>query len=371
MALMRCPSVTTDDAGCQHIIAQHLEGFGFKVTHLPKSGVSNLWARHGTEEPLMVFAGHTDVVPIGNEAQWQFPPFEPVIKGGYLHGRGAQDMKGGLAAMIIAATEFVKANPQYKGSIGFIITSGEESGDDKHGTAAVMDYLQQQQQKITWAVVGEPSSASIVGDTIRNGRRGSLKGYLTVQGVQGHVAYPELAKNPIHVALPALKELVQTSWDKGNEYFPPTGFQIANIHAGTGALNVIPGEMQVSFSFRYSTALSAEDIEQRVNAILKAHHIDYSLHWALSGKPFLTPPGELIHVVSDAIAKVNGVRVKLSTAGGTSDARFIAPTGAQVIELGTTNDTIHQVNERVKVAELEQLKDIYSLILSKLLPIKG
>jgi len=307
------------------------------------------------------------VVPTGDATNWKTPPFEPTIIDDVLYGRGAQDMKGALAAMIIAAETYIKKNPNHPGRIGFLITSGEEGFEYANGTPVVVDYLQKQAETIDWCIVGEPSSHQKVGDTLRNGRRGSLKGFLTVHGVQGHVAYPELARNPIHMILPALDELTSLSWDKGNGYFPPTIFQIANINAGTGEVNVIPAELKTSFSFRYSTELTAEKIEEQFTAVLDKHRVNYTLTWELSGKPFLTKPGELIAAVNAATQMVTGITPQLSTGGGTSDARFIAPMGAQVIELGTTNDKIHQMNESVKIEELETLTQIYEQILVNLL----
>jgi len=367
MMLMQLPSVTPLDAGCQQLIADELKKAGFSITHLPKGNTHNLWAVHGQGDPLFVFAGHTDVVPTGDETKWTYPPFEPVVKEGILYGRGAQDMKGAIAAMTVAAIDFVQKYPHHKGRVGLLITSAEEGDDFRDGTPHVIEHLQANNDQIRWCIVGEPSSHAVVGDTIRNGRRGSLKGYLTVNGKQGHVAYPDKADNPIHRAMPALHELTTTEWDQGNEFFPATSFQLANIHAGTGALNVIPGQLKVNFSFRYSTEVTAGQLEQRVRDILDKYPLEYELHFDLSGKPFLTKHGDLLHVAEQAIFAVNQQKTTLSTAGGTSDGRFIAPTGAQVIELGVINDTIHQVNEHVGVTEIEQLTQMYYKVLVGLL----
>ncbi|PID44322.1 MAG: succinyl-diaminopimelate desuccinylase [Gammaproteobacteria bacterium] len=364
--MMSRPSVTPDDKGCQDIILHHLEPLGFVVERLQFGEVSNLWARKGEESPLFVFAGHTDVVPSGPETLWNHPPFEPIIDDGFLCGRGAADMKGSIAAFIAATTRFLEKRPDHKGSIGFLITSDEE-GPARDGTRKVMETLEARGEKIDWCLVGEPSSTERLGDIIKNGRRGSLHGHLTIKGIQGHVAYPHLARNPVHDALPALLPLTTEKWDDGNEFFPPTTFQITNLHSGTGASNVIPGEIKVDFNFRYSTELTRDRIEHRVARILDDSGIDYQLDWELSGRPFLTEPGPLVDATMEAIESVTGNRSSLSTSGGTSDGRFIAPTGARVIELGPVNATIHKVNERVKVSDLDQLTSVYEEILTRLL----
>ena len=333
---------------------------------MPFGEVSNLWARRGEAAPLLVFAGHTDVVPPGPLEQWQSPPFAPEIRDGYLYGRGAADMKGSLAAMVTACEGFVARHPRHRGSIAFLLTSDEE-GPSIDGTVKVVDRLQARGEKIDWCIVGEPTSSQQVGDVVKNGRRGSLNGRLLVHGVQGHVAYPHLADNPIHRASPALAELCAVTWDHGNAHFPPTSFQISNIHAGTGADNVIPGELEVVFNLRYSTELNQAVIQQRVEDILQRHGLRYSLQWKLSGQPFLTEAGELVEAVRTAIRDVDGVETQLSTSGGTSDGRFIAPTGAQVVELGPVNATIHKLNECVAVADLERLSAQYRRTLERLL----
>jgi succinyl-diaminopimelate desuccinylase len=359
-------SVTPDDAGCQEIMIARLEALGFAVERLRFGDVHNFWARRGNSAPLYAFAGHTDVVPTGPEEKWSHPPFEPTIKNGMLYGRGAADMKGSLAAMITACERFIGEHPDHNGSIGFLITSDEE-GPAVDGTVKVVAHLEARGEKMTGCLVGEPTSNAIVGDVIKNGRRGSLGGKMVVRGKQGHVAYPHLAKNPIHVAAPALTELVAQAWDQGNQFFPATSFQISNIHAGTGATNVIPGELEVWFNFRFSTEVTAEILQQRVEAVLGKHGLDYELQWELSGQPFLTPSGELVEAAIAAVEKVIGVTPELSTSGGTSDGRFIAPTGAQVLELGPLNATIHQIDERVGVEDLDRLSDMYRHILEKLL----
>ena len=364
--LISRPSVTPEDAGCQALMAERLEKIGFTITHLKNGEVTNLWARRGTEAPLFVFAGHTDVVPTGPEENWTYPPFEPTEHEGLLYGRGASDMKGSLASMVVATEEFIKEHEQHKGSIGFLITSDEE-GPATDGTVAVLKHLESKNEKIDWCLVGEPSSTAKVGDIVKNGRRGSLGAVLTVKGKQGHVAYPHLAKNPIHIAMPALDELAKTEWDKGNNSFPATSFQISNINSGTGATNVIPGEIEVVFNFRFSTELTDEVLRKRVVEIFEKHELDYDIKWNLSGHPFLTETGELVAATQKAIKSVTGYETELSTAGGTSDGRFIAPTGAQVIELGPLNATIHQVNENVSIDDLEKLSVIYTNIMKNLL----
>ncbi|WP_434144734.1 succinyl-diaminopimelate desuccinylase [Photobacterium leiognathi] len=364
--LMSRPSVTPEDAGCQDVMIARLEQLGFTIETMVFEDTTNLWARRGTQAPLFVFAGHTDVVPSGPVEQWHTPPFEPTIIDGYLHGRGAADMKGSLACMIVAIERFIAENPDHNGSVALLITSDEE-GPFINGTTRVVDTLEARNEKIDMCIVGEPSSTLNVGDVVKNGRRGSITGDLTVKGIQGHVAYPHLANNPVHKALPALAELAATTWDNGNEYFPPTSFQIPNIAAGTGASNVIPGEFQVQFNFRFSTELTDTEIKRRVHSVLDAHGLDYDLKWTLSGHPFLTDKGTLVEAVVAAIEEVNHQQPELLTTGGTSDGRFIARTGAQVVELGPVNATIHKVNECVKVADLEKLTDMYQKVLEKAL----
>lgn len=364
--LIARPSVTPEDAGCQSLMAEHLAALGFTIEPMVFHDTTNLWARRGTEGPVFCFAGHTDVVPPGPLEKWDSPPFEPRVRDGMLYGRGAADMKGSLAAMLVAVERFVRAHPDHKGSIAFLITSDEE-GPFINGTPKVVETLEARNEKISWCLVGEPSSTHRVGDVVKNGRRGSITGDLLVKGIQGHVAYPHLGRNPIHQAAPALAELAATVWDRGNAFFPPTSFQIPNISAGTGASNVIPGELKVQFNFRFSTELTDVAIKEKVHAILDKHGLDYELVWTLSGHPFLTPAGDLVEATTAAIAEVSGLAAELSTSGGTSDGRFIAPTGAQVVELGPVNATIHKLNECVKVADLEQLTDIYVAILRRLL----
>lgn len=364
--LIRRPSVTPEDAGCQAYLGERLAALGFTLEPMPFEDVTNLWARRGTEGPLFCFAGHTDVVPPGPLEKWRFPPFAAEVADGFLWGRGAADMKGGIAAFVTALERFVQQHPDHQGSIALLITSDEE-GPFINGTTRVIDTLEARHEKITWCVLGEPSSTTQVGDVIKNGRRGSISGSLTVKGKQGHVAYPHLVKNPIHLAAPALAELAQEVWDEGNEFFPPTSFQISNIHAGTGATNVVPGELKVDFNLRFSTEITDADIRQRVAAILDAHQLDWHIDWSLSGQAFLTPAGSLVDACKSCIHEVTGLDTELSTSGGTSDGRFIAPTGAQVVELGPINATIHQIDERVSIADLDTLSDIYERILVKLL----
>ncbi len=364
--LMRRPSVTPEDAGCQQLIAQRLEAIGFSITHLPFDDVDNLWAVRGKDGPMLCFAGHTDVVPTGPLDAWQHAPFEPTIEDGVLFGRGAADMKGSLAAMITAVEAFVDRCPQHPGRVAFLLTSDEE-GAAINGTVKVVEWLRAQSLVPDWCIVGEPSSSEALGDTVKNGRRGSLGAQLTVVGVQGHVAYPHLADNPIHRALAALCALTGEVWDQGNQFFPATSLQISNINAGTGATNVIPGELHLSFNFRYSTEVTAPVLQNRTQAILDRHHLDYTITWNHSGEPFLTAPGVLVDATVSSILEVTGLRAELSTAGGTSDGRFIAPLGTQVIELGPVNATIHKVNECVAAADLDTLGEIYQQILRKLL----
>lgn len=359
-------SVTPIDAGCQQLLCQRLEAIGFSIQELRFDDVDNFWAVRGDDGPILCFAGHTDVVPTGPAEDWQFPPFEPKIENGMLYGRGAADMKGSLAAMVTACEQFVADHPDHTGRIAFLITSDEE-GIAINGTVKVIEWLEQHNQKITWCVVGEPSSTEQVGDTIKNGRRGSLGASLVVKGLQGHVAYPHLASNPVHSAAPALAELAATSWDQGNQYFPATTFQISNIKAGTGATNVIPGTLDVIFNFRFSTELTQQDLQQRTEKILDNHGLDYDLQWSLSGLPFLTEEGDLVNAAVSAIRDVTGIETELSTAGGTSDGRFIAPTGSEVVELGPVNATIHKVDECVKAEDLNTLSKIYQQLLKNLL----
>ncbi|HIF9313466.1 TPA: succinyl-diaminopimelate desuccinylase [Photobacterium damselae] len=359
-------SVTPEDAGCQDVMIERLRQLGFCIETMVFDDTTNLWARRGTQAPLFVFAGHTDVVPSGPIEQWHTPPFEPTIKDGMLYGRGAADMKGSLACMIVAIERFIAENPDHQGSIGLLITSDEE-GPFINGTTRVVDTLEARNEKIDLCIVGEPSSTLVVGDVVKNGRRGSITGDLTVKGIQGHVAYPHLADNPVHRALPALAELAAKTWDNGNDYFPPTSFQIPNINAGTGASNVVPGECQVQFNFRFSTELTDEAIKAQVHEILDQHQLDYHLNWTLSGHPFLTEKGTLVDAVVAAIEEVAHITPELSTSGGTSDGRFIARTGAQVVELGPVNATIHKVNECVKIEDLELLTDMYQKVLEKTL----
>ena len=359
-------SVTPEDAGCQELMITRLEALGFVIEHLRFDDVDNFWARRGSNAPLYTFAGHTDVVPTGPEAQWQSPPFEPTVIDGMLYGRGAADMKGSLAAMVTACERFVAAYPEHTGSIGFLITSDEE-GPSVNGTVKVIEHLEARGEKMDGCLVGEPSSTGMVGDVIKNGRRGSLGCTLTVHGVQGHVAYPHLADNPIHRLTPLLAELCAQEWDQGNKFFPATTFQISNINSGTGATNVIPGDAVVIFNFRYSTEVTHEQLQQRVQAIVDRHKLNYSIDWSLSGKPFLTASGALVDAAKAATKKINGVAAELSTAGGTSDGRFIAPTGAQVVELGPVNATIHKIDECVAVEDLDKLSSMYENMLTSLL----
>ncbi|HAS4426160.1 TPA: succinyl-diaminopimelate desuccinylase [Vibrio cholerae] len=359
-------SVTPADAGCQDLMIERLKALGFEIESMVFEDTTNFWARRGTQSPLFVFAGHTDVVPVGPLSQWHTPPFEPTVIDGFLHGRGAADMKGSLACMIVAVERFIAEHPDHQGSIGFLITSDEE-GPFINGTVRVVETLMARNELIDMCIVGEPSSTLAVGDVVKNGRRGSITGDLKVKGTQGHVAYPHLANNPVHKALPALAELAATQWDEGNAYFPPTSFQIPNLQAGTGASNVIPGEFDVQFNFRFSTELTDEEIKRRVHSVLDAHGLDYDVKWTLSGQPFLTDTGELLAAVVAAVEEVNHQAPALLTTGGTSDGRFIAQMGAQVVELGPVNATIHKVNECVRIADLEKLTDMYQKTLNHLL----
>lgn len=364
--LISCPSVTPDDAGCQKILAERLKKFGFHIELMRFDDVDNLWARYGTESPLIVFAGHTDVVPPGPLDAWNSNPFTPTVRDAFLYGRGAADMKSGLACMMIAAEKFIQQNPHFPGSIGFLITSDEE-GPSLNGTRKVIETLVKRQEKIDYCIIGEATSKQTIGDQIRIGRRGSLGGKLTIIGKQGHIAFPENTINPIHVVTGALHDLTKEIWDKGNESFPPTSFQISNIHGGTGALNVIPGLLEIYFNFRFSTAVTAEQLQQRVTKILEKYSLNFDLQWDLSGHPFLTQHGKLIAATQTAIQQCTGLDTQLSTGGGTSDGRFIAPTGAEVIELGPCNATVHQINENVRISDLEKLASIYQQILQRLL----
>lgn len=366
LQLLRQPSVTPVDHNCQTIMAERLAAIGFNIENMRFEDVDNLWARRGTQAPVFCFAGHTDVVPTGHLDAWHSDPFLPEIRDGKLYGRGSADMKTALAAMVVASERFVKKHPDHKGSIAFLITSDEE-GPSINGTVKVIETLEARNEKMTWCLVGEPSSTHTLGDIVKNGRRGSLNAVLTVKGKQGHVAYPHLAVNPIHIASHAITELCDTVWDNGNEYFPATSFQISNIQAGTGATNVVPGTMTVTFNFRYSTEVTADQLKARVLEILDRNNLEYEIKWTLSGLPFLTPVGELVNAAKTAIKNVTETETELSTSGGTSDGRFIAPTGAQVLELGVLNATIHQINEHVNIDELEPLAEIYEQILIELL----
>lgn len=363
--LIRCPSVTPADAGCQTLIAACLTKIGFQCTPMRFGNVDNLWAIYGNQSPLFVFSGHTDVVPPGPTTDWQFPPFEPTILDGKLYGRGTTDMKGNLAAMIIGTENFIEANPHFPGSIAFLITSDEE-GESIDGTEKALAALTSQGIKIDYCLVGEASSNHTTGDQIRIGRRGSLHGKLTVNGKQGHVAYPENAKNPIHQSLLALDQLAKTTWDQGNDHFPATTFQITNIHSGVGASNVIPGHLEVLFNFRFGTASTIDNLKARTEAILKSSDFIYELTWQIGAEPFLTPQQKLIPAAKKAIKKITGIDTACNTGGGTSDGRFIAKTGAEVIELGVPNASAHQINEHVSIAELEKLPAIYQEILQEI-----
>ncbi len=364
--LIRHPSVTPDDAGCQAMLAERLSKAGFKIENLCYGSVDNLWATHGSEGPVLVFLGHTDVVPTGPVEQWSSPPFEPTIRDGHLFGRGAADMKSGVAAMTLALETFVRRNPDHIGTVALLLTSDEE-GPSINGVRRVVEEFRRRGQRIDWCVVGEPSSQNVLGDSIRIGRRGSLHGQLTVHGVQGHVAYPEKALNPIHAAAPALAELAATRWDDGNASFPPTSFQISNIHSGTGANNIIPGSLEVTFNFRYSTASTADGLREKIEACLARHSIDFTIEWNLSGEAFLTEPGALRDAVTAAIQSTCGITPIASTGGGTSDGRFIAPLGAEVVELGPINATIHKIDECVSLQDLECLPGLYLDVAERLL----
>ena len=376
LELIRRPSITPDDAGCQEALIARLAALGFRVERLRFGEVDNLWARYGDAEPLFAFAGHTDVVPPGPLEQWQSPPFAPEIRDGWLYGRGAADMKGSLAAMITACERFLAIHPQPRGSLALLITSDEE-GAAADGTIKVVEWLEARGEKILWCLIGEPSSTAQLGDAIKNGRRGSLNGRLRLRGTQGHIAYPHLAQNPIHAIGAILMVLSDEIWDQGHAFFPPTSFQISNLRSGTGAVNVIPGDLEMQFNFRFSPAVTVEQLQERTRLIIDTALLNeevktgqvfqYELEWSLSGPPFFTPPGDLVAATVAAIRAETGLEPELSTSGGTSDGRFIAPTGVQVIELGPLNATIHQINERVAVADLDRLSRVYQGVLERLL----
>jgi len=364
--LIARPSVTPDDLDCQQMLAQRLARMGFACETIARGGVTNLWARRGSAAPLVVFAGHTDVVPPGPLEKWDSDPFAPTERDGFLYGRGAADMKSSIAAFVVAVEEFIAAHPAHPGSIALLLTSDEE-GPAVDGTVIVCEELQRRGEQLDYCIVGEPTSGEVLGDTCKNGRRGSLSGRLVVKGIQGHVAYPHLARNPVHQLAPALAELAATEWDQGNEYFPPTTFQVSNLNAGTGATNVVPGEAVALFNFRFSTASTPEGLKARVHGILDRHGLEYALDWELGGEPFLTPRGSLTDALVDAIRDETGVQAELSTTGGTSDGRFIAKICPQVIEFGPGNATIHKINERIALDSLEPLKNIYRRTLENLL----
>ena len=365
-ALISRPSVTPDDQNCQQLLAERLQKIGFSVEELHFGDTKNVWLRRGTQAPVFCFAGHTDVVPTGPVEKWDFPPFEPTEHEGRLYGRGAADMKTSIACFVTACERFVAENPDHQGSIALLITSDEE-GDALDGTTKVVDVLKARGELIDYCIVGEPTAVDKLGDMIKNGRRGSLSGNLTVKGKQGHIAYPHLAINPVHTFAPALLELTQEVWDEGNEYFPPTSFQISNINGGTGATNVIPGELNVKFNFRFSTESTEEGLRQRVHAILDKHGVQYDLQWSCSGQPFLTQAGKLTDVAREAIAEICGVEAELSTTGGTSDGRFIKAIAKELIELGPSNATIHQINENVRLEDIPKLSAVYEGMLKRLL----
>ncbi|WP_100641756.1 succinyl-diaminopimelate desuccinylase [Alteromonas facilis] len=359
-------SVTPEDADCQRIMGERLAALGFTLETMVFEDTTNLWARRGSKGPVFCFAGHTDVVPSGPESKWTYPPFEPTVNANMLYGRGAADMKGSLAAMIVAVEAFIADHPDHNGSIAFLITSDEE-GPFINGTTRVIDTLEARNEKITWCIVGEPSSTEHIGDVVKHGRRGSLTGDLVIHGTQGHVAYPHLANNAVHAVAPALSELANAHWDDGNADFPPTSFQVSNIHAGTGAGNVIPGECEVCFNFRYSTEVTAEELIDQVRSILDSHQLNYDIKWTFNGLPFLTQRGELVNAVDKVIRHEVGQAPEFSTAGGTSDGRFIAPTGAQVVELGPVNASIHKIDEHVRITDLETLVHLYKGVMKELL----
>ncbi len=360
------PSLTPDDAGCMEIIAERLKPLGFSIEYINRNGVTNLWARRGTAKPLFVLAGHTDVVPTGPLEQWTSPPFAPEIREGMLYGRGAADMKSSLAAMVTAVETFLAAHPEHPGSLGFLLTSDEE-GDANDGTIAVVEALKARGETLDFCIIGEPTSVNELGDMIKNGRRGSLSGVLTVKGIQCHIAYPEKGRNPIHEAAPALAELAATVWDKGNEYFPPTTWQISNIHGGTGATNVVPGSVEIKFNFRFATASTPESLQQRLLGILDRHDLDYAIKWTLGARPFLTGRGPLADAATTAIREICGIESALSTTGGTSDGRFIAEICGQLLEIGPVNATSHKIDECVDITALPKLSAIYARILEQVL----
>ena len=364
--LIRRPSVTPDDAGCQTMLCERLAPLGFRCEPINREDVTNLWARRGDARPLVVFAGHTDVVPPGPLEEWDIAPYEGVVADGVLHGRGAADMKGSIASFVLACEKFLENHPDHKGSIGMLITSDEE-GPAKHGTLAVLEALGDRNESIDMCIVGEPTSVESLGDMIKVGRRGSLGAKLTVRGVQGHIAYPHLATNPIHTAMPALREIIDIQWDNGNENFQPTSLQLSNINAGTGATNIIPGALEIHFNIRFSPMVTEQHLRVTVENVLDTHDLDYDIHWQLSGHPFETKSGALISAVRESVIEVTGIEPAQSTSGGTSDGRFISLTGAQVVELGPVNATIHKVNEQVSVHDLELLTECYQRILEKLL----
>lgn len=366
MQLIERPSVTPNDAGCQDILSARLAAIGFRIESLRFGEVVNLWAERGSGEPLVVFAGHTDVVPAGPCEQWTSDPFTPALRDGHLYGRGAADMKSSLAAFVTAIENFVALHPTHRGAIALLITADEE-GPSVDGTVKVVEWLRARGRRITHCIVGEPTCVAQLGDVVKNGRRGSLNGKLRVRGIQGHVAYPHLARNPIHVVTPALQELVATEWDRGNGDFPPTSFQISNIHGGTGAENVIPGSLELDVNFRFSTAVTDAQLRQRVEQVLTRHGVDYEIHWRLSGQPYLTAPGRLVDAMRGAIRGVLGIETRLSTDGGTSDGRFIAPLGAEVVEFGPINATIHKIDERIDAADPARLAQVYARALENLL----
>ena len=360
------PSVTPDDAGCMEIITERLKPLGFSIEFINRNGVTNLWARRGTVAPLFVFAGHTDVVPTGPLEQWTSPPFAPEIRDGVLYGRGTADMKSGVAAAVTAVETFIAAHPNHPGSLAFLLTSDEE-GDAVDGTVAVVDALKARGETLDFCIIGEPTSVNTLGDMIKNGRRGSLSGNLMIKGIQCHIAYPEKGRNPIHEAAPALAELAATRWDEGNEYFPPTTWQVSNIHGGTGATNVIPGQLEIKFNFRFSTASTPEGLQQRLCAVLDKHRLDYDIKWTLGARPFLTGRGPLADAAASAIREICGINTELSTTGGTSDGRFIAEICRQMLEIGPVNATSHKIDECIEVAALPKLSAIYTRILEQTL----
>lgn len=365
--IIACHSVTPDDAGCMEILAARLQPLGFSIEYINRNGVTNLWARRGTAKPLFVFAGHTDVVPTGPLDKWTSPPFAPEIRDGMLYGRGTADMKSSIAAMLTAVEAFIAANPNHPGSIAFLLTSDEE-GDANDGTIAVVEALKARGESLDFCIIGEPTSVDTLGDMIKNGRRGSLSGKLTIKGIQCHIAYPHLGKNPIHLAAPAIAELAATEWDQGNEYFPPTTWQISNIHGGTGATNVIPGSLEIKFNFRFATASTVEGLQQHLTGILDQHGLDYDIAWTIGARPFLTGRGPLADAASQAIREICAIDTELSTTGGTSDGRFIAEICAQLLEIGPVNATSHKIDECVDIAALPKLSAIYNRILEQILP---